>query len=162
MNPDETASVEIMAYSIMNILQISLIVLISLMLGFYFSDLSSVLFSMIIFVVLRIFGGGHHFNTMSACIIASILIVFVVPYIQVSTVLIILFSCYSFIIHLFFAPNKIIVNSLSDQTKMKIKIILCTLIVIGLVFQSSIMTIMFLIQSFFLIPYTSFIKKQYS
>lgn len=105
-NPQETGSVEVMQYALNLILNSLLIVIVSLLIGWFtgsFADTAIVLFS---FALLRFFSGGKHLKTAAACNVFSITLCSSLPHISyLFTDNLWLINIASLLLILAFAPN---------------------------------------------------------
>ncbi len=80
-NPNETASVEVMSYSLTNIIHSSTIILISLLISLPLNIFAETLLALFWFMCLRVLTGGFHFKSLNVCATFSIISVVLCPYI---------------------------------------------------------------------------------
>ena len=108
-NPEETASVAVMTFALVSILQhiitISLILLIGAATG-HFIDACIVNVS---FIVLRLFSGGFHFRSSALCILVSTVAMAPIPILApyVTPRLALVLTIASFVIAVIYAPTNV-------------------------------------------------------
>ncbi|MNC29135.1 putative regulator protein [compost metagenome] len=81
-NPQETSSIEVMQYALNIILNSLLIVIISLLIGWFTGSLPDTAIALVSFAALRFFSGGRHLKTAAACNIFSITLCSSLPHIS--------------------------------------------------------------------------------
>lgn len=105
-NPQETSSVEVMQYALNIILNSLLIVIISLLIGWFTGKLPGTALSLSCFAVLRFFSGGRHLKTAAACNLFSISLCSLLPHISyLIQDQLWIYTASSLILMLIFAPN---------------------------------------------------------
>jgi len=148
-NPDQTASIDIMKFSIIGIINNSITFVLILLIGSVGGHLYQTCIALLAFMVLRIFAGGFHFNSPITCIVVSTVTISVIPYLSslLNTPLIILFNLISVIITLVYAPSNIKKTRIS-QSRCKIyKAIAVLLVSSNFLFLSPSISLSFLIQN---------------
>jgi accessory gene regulator B len=71
INPEETASVEVMKYALYGIIHNLLVIITSLLIGIILGNLIDTLIASFSFMALRLFSGGLHFKSSLVCLIFS-------------------------------------------------------------------------------------------
>lgn len=79
-NPKETASVEVMAYALTNIVHSGTIILAALLLGSSVHHLVQTTVALLWFMGLRLLTGGYHFKSLHVCALFSISVVVGIPF----------------------------------------------------------------------------------
>lgn len=83
MNPERTASVAVMRFSLILLLNAFATLLLCLTIGFLSGKLLETVVVMAGFVVLRFFSGGFHLKSSDACVLFSTVLISVLPHIGV-------------------------------------------------------------------------------
>lgn len=70
-NPEDTASIEVLKYSLNLILNPAVIILISSIIGYAIGRLTEMYIVLISFALLRIFSGGYHLKSSGSCVLLT-------------------------------------------------------------------------------------------
>ncbi len=106
-NEAETASVDVMKFALIGILDLGIAGALTLLIGFATGALYGTLLSLASFFVLRLFSGGYHFKTAEACILFSTAALAAVPHIPVNSLWTVILTSVSCILVLLYAPSNI-------------------------------------------------------
>ena len=106
-NENETASVEVMKFSLILLFNMFFTILLSLILAALFGTVRETVLALFSFMLLRIFSGGFHFKTATACTVASVAIVVIVPLIPITDQIAFYLTLAALILVLKFAPSNI-------------------------------------------------------
>jgi len=79
-DPEHTASPAVLEYALTILLNTSLIVGVTLLIGWWTGKLASAAGALLAFASLRFFSGGFHFRSSAACSTASILLCVTIPF----------------------------------------------------------------------------------
>lgn len=105
-NPEETVSVEVMQYSLSIILNTLLTFIVTMSIGLVLNNFIETLIFYLSLSLLRIFSGGVHLKSATACNIVTILICSMTPYLfQLTGTTLWYITGLSLILMLLFAPN---------------------------------------------------------
>jgi accessory gene regulator B len=83
-NPEQTASVDVMKYALIGIINTVGTLLVSLLIGLITGKFIETILALSAFALLRFFSGGYHLKTPSSCIIVSSLIICSIPHIPLN------------------------------------------------------------------------------
>lgn len=149
-NEEETASIEVMAYSLNILLNTISIIILSLLLGYVFNIFIETLISLLSFAFLRAFSGGAHVKSSELCVVIStglmLSIAAVSNYLTVNSVYIM--GVISIAILFIFAPAKVRGQTRIPESLFPLLKILCVVIVgLNFIIMSEVLALSFLIQS---------------
>ncbi|QGQ94968.1 hypothetical protein EHS13_08775 [Paenibacillus psychroresistens] len=151
-NEENTASIDVMKYGLLILINGIIISVLSILLGFLFGKPTETLITMISFVMLRMVSGGYHFKTANQCIIISIILMITLPFIPINDKIEGVLIIVSFVIVLIKAPSSIEKQSrIPKQYYPLLKLIAALLIVTCYFIGSDTITKAFFIQSLLLI-----------
>ncbi|MGG1659462.1 accessory gene regulator ArgB-like protein [Brevibacillus sp. NRS-1366] len=105
MNPEETASIEVMKFSLIMIISTLVTLTTSLFLAFLFGVLFETITVLFTFALLRFFSGGFHFKSAELCITATVLGSVILPLISKYTHFSWLLTIISILLLLLFSPR---------------------------------------------------------
>jgi len=83
VNPQHSASVEVIAFAIRSLSNFIITTIVSLVIAYFLRQTTAVLLAMISFAVLRSITGGYHLKTSIGCVVATSLMVNLIPFIPV-------------------------------------------------------------------------------
>lgn len=150
-NPSETASVEVMRYSLNIILNTVSIILLCVTIGYSLDIFYQTLLVMISFAVLRSFSGGYHIKSSEWCIAISTGMIISLSYISKYfdiTDLIIICNTISILLVYLFAPAKIYKQTrIPKKYYPLLKILSIILVGLNFYFMSSALALSYLVQS---------------
>ncbi|MEK3836967.1 MULTISPECIES: accessory gene regulator ArgB-like protein [unclassified Paenibacillus] len=159
-NPEETGSIEVLQYSLNIILNTFLIITCSLFFGWLLNNTAATLLFFASFSVLRIFSGGFHLRTATACNIVTTLLCVLTPYFFILTgsFLLMAFNMISFIIMCFFAPNPDKNARIPYHWFPHLKVISIFLVACNFFIGSSVLGLAFFVQSLTVLPWKRRLK----
>lgn len=153
MNPEETASIDVMRFSItifLNLLvTIGFISLVSIILGTF----QEVMICMLAFMTFRFFTGGIHLKTAELCIIVSGLLIIFTPFIghYVRTEIL---TYINLILTFIFAPSNLDQTIRVDKSlHIVYKIIATCLCIVAIMLNNHLITVAMFVQCLLFIPY---------
>ncbi|WP_158602275.1 accessory gene regulator B family protein [Cohnella endophytica] len=148
LEPNQTASVEVMKFSIEALLNNLITLVLVLVLAICTDSVFLALMGLIAFSVLRFFSGGYHFKNSITCSIVSTIIIFVSTQIELSHNYFVLLSVISLIIVLIYAPANIANHARIDSKYFPLLKIVATIIVLSsVIIVSSTVTLAVFFQS---------------
>lgn len=148
INPDETASVEVMKFSLSLLINLMAITTLSLAIGALTGKFSETLLVLVSIAILRQVSGGIHLKTSEACVIFSTLAVVAIPHLPINEKWCIILTIVSAVLVLIFAPSRI-----EEQTRIPrkywplLKIIAFLIVSSNFLLQSGILACAFFLQS---------------
>ncbi|MDT9725411.1 accessory regulator AgrB [Xylanibacillus composti] len=152
INPEETASVEVMKFGLAVLLNGSFILIISLLIGLGTGQFVGTLHVLAALALLRSVSGGYHLPTSEWCILISTAIITIIPHLPINSQWCILLTSSSLVLVLLFAPSKI-----ENQTRIPrkyfplLKVIATLMVASNFLFMSSAIAAAFFVQSVLLI-----------
>lgn len=145
---------EVLTYAFANILNIVLVTVASITIGFISARPIDTIVSLLAFGLIRHFSGGLHMKTMDLCFIVSTLIIVVPPHVMLSANAVLGITAVGLICYILFAPNVTeYLNSTKDR-KLRNKLISVVLVGANLYVQSSTLALVYLIQALLIMPYS--------
>lgn len=150
-NPEETKSVEVMAFSISILINFFSVLTASMIIGYLFGKLEDTLESFFSLFILRSFSGGLHAKTLVGCFAASTIIFISSPFIPINENNIIILNIISLILVLMFAPNSNERNNIPENWHPFLKVISCIIVISNFFIGSAVIAVTFFIQSLLLI-----------
>lgn len=145
---------EVLTYALANILNIFLVTITTITIGYISGRPIDTIVSLLAFGAIRHFSGGLHMKTMDLCFVVSTLIIVIPPHITLSTNVLLGISTFSLIIFMKFAPNVTEDLSSSKDYRLRNKLISVGLVGANLYIQSSSLTLVYLAQALLIIPYS--------
>lgn len=154
INPEQTASVEVMSFALQGILQNSLAIITAFLVGVILSKPWETVLAVISFMGLRFVSGGQHFKSALLCFLSSTAIFIVVPLLSFNDMTLIILNCINLVIVYLFAPSDIREHMrLPDKYFIVFKMISLVIVAINFMFLTPIVTIAFFVQAVTLIPF---------
>ena len=151
-NPDETASVEVMKFSLAIILNFLAVTVLSLLISSIFHTAKGTAIAMIGFALLRAVSGGVHLPASEWCIAVSTLIFVTISHLPITEIWCIILTVASLGLVLLFAPSRIEKQSRIPKTYYPaLKAASGFIVALNFVFMSSDLAAAFFIQSLLLI-----------
>lgn len=151
-NPDETASVEVMKFSLSIILNFAIVTVLSLLIAALFKTAGATLLAMIGFAALRAVSGGVHLPVSEWCIAVSVFIFVTIPHLPINDTWCIILSIASIGLVLLFAPSRIENQSRIPKSYYPLlKLVSVLLVALNFWFMSGVLAATFFIQSLLLI-----------
>lgn len=151
-NPDDTASIDVLKYGLILVINFMLILLLTVIAGLCLGNLPDVLTSFVAFVLLRSVSGGAHLNSALGCVFVSTGIAVLPSFIHLQAFQlhsVILLSCLLIIIY---APSRLEQYSNFPQHLYPVlKWASLMIVSANLFIQSDLLAVTFLIQSLTLI-----------
>lgn len=151
-DPEGPTSIEVMEYALGVIFNLIFTVLLSCLIGWMTGQLKDTMIAVIGFGALRYFSGGVHMRSLTACTIVSAAIFSIVPYIAISSSLVVIFTGIATIIMILFSPNTCegaINPTLPNST---LKAVSVLIVLTNFYLQSSTLVSVFLIQAMLILP----------
>lgn len=152
INPEETASVEVMKFGLAVLLNGSFILILSLLIGIGTGQFVGTLQVLTALALLRSVSGGYHLPTSEWCIVASTAVITIIPHLPINSQWCILLTVSSLVLVLLFAPSKI-----ENQTRIPrkyfplLKVIAALMVISNFFIMSSTVAAAFFVQSVLLI-----------
>ncbi|NDI36773.1 accessory gene regulator B family protein [Chengkuizengella sediminis] len=152
VDPKNTASIEVMKFALVVLIDGFLVFSISLIISIILNQTVLTMLGLFSFVILRYITGGYHFKSALACSITSIIMVVLIPFISITGWMYELFAGLSILLILIFAPA-----NLEGRTRIPkkfypyLKLTAIVLVVSSYIIKSDPITLAFLIQSITLI-----------
>ncbi|MGK5512081.1 accessory gene regulator B family protein [Brevibacillus formosus] len=150
-NPEETSSVEAMQYPIAMTMNLLGVVLGCLVIGVMTGKLSETLTAFISFALLRRFSGGYHAKSLTVCVIISVAIFTVIPFIPLNATALWTIKSISCLLVLFLSPANCAQNEIRDSVKKWFRIISILLVIAHLFTDSTIIILSFFVQALLLV-----------
>ncbi len=107
INPEETASVEVMSYALQGILHNLITLITAIIVGSVLGQFWETLLAAACVAVLRWFSGGLHFKSALSCFLTSASVFIVIPLIEVSDQILLITNIVSLLLVAIFAPSNI-------------------------------------------------------
>ena len=151
-NPDHPASLEVLKFSIAAVLNVFGTIILSVTVAILLDHLWATVIAMVAFAALRGVSGGYHLNSSVGCLLITSAIANILPYIQLSDTIVVVFTVISMILALLFATNNI-----ENQTRIPkkyfplLRAVSVILIATNFIFQSDVVALAFLLQALSLI-----------
>ncbi|WEK54328.1 MAG: accessory gene regulator B family protein [Candidatus Cohnella colombiensis] len=154
-NPEHPASFEVLKYALASVINLVGTVLLAVLLAILLDHVVGTLVALVSFGMLRSVSGGYHMNSSVHCMIVTALAANAIPYIQLSSTVILIMTVVSVILAMLFAPSNIEKSSRIPARYYPLLKLIATLIISSnLLFNSSVAATCFLLQSSFLIPFS--------
>ena len=152
VNPEKTASVEVMAFALQGLIQNVLSVMLAIIIGLLVGKPWETIIAFASFMGLRVVSGGFHFKSALLCLIFSASIFIVVPFFTLSDSVLVLLNLLSLIIVTIFAPANVKEHLRLPEKQLKVfKFVSMVLVAANFVFLTSVVTVAFFAQSITLI-----------
>lgn len=152
-NPEHTSSIEVMAFSLILIVNTFAIIFCSLIVGWVTGKLPETAITLFAFAVLKFVSGGYHLKSSDMCILYSTLGMTILPHIPIYENWIIWMTAISFVLAAIYAPANMNKKArIPERYYPVLKVI--SLIIIGsnFIFNSDILAKVFLLQAVMLFP----------
>lgn len=155
LNPEETASVEVMSYAFQGILHNGITFLTALLFGLVYGSFWDILLATSALMALRMVSGGFHFKSALVCFIVSALVFIGIPFVDLKGTEVLIVNIVNLLIVLFFSPSNIAghIRYSSEKSVIVFKIISVLLVSINFFYLNSIVAVAFFVQACALIPY---------
>lgn len=148
INPDETASVEVMSFALQGILHNTITALTALVAAFLLGHFWETVLTIAFFMLLRTFSGGYHFKSALACFIVSASVFILIPLIEVSNTTLLVLNLISLVLVAIYAPSNIKEHIRFPEKFFPVFKILCIVLVsLNFFYLESLVTIAFFVQS---------------
>lgn len=152
-DPHHAASIEVLKFSLIIMLQGMLIVMVSLGIGWITEEFFATILTIIAFVVLRMVSGGIHLNSSLACTVVSVALMTILPHIHLNEEWNRLLMYGAVAITFLFAPSNIEGHSRIDKKYYPVlKLLSVGLISVNFIVLSPTITLAFFVQSVSLLP----------
>lgn len=155
LNPEETASVEVMSYAFQGILHNGITFLTALIFGLIYGNFWDTLLATFALMALRMVSGGFHFNSALVCFLVSAFVFIVIPFIKLEGVEVLVLNIINLILVLLFSPTNIAdhIRYSSDKSFIVFKMISVFLVSINFFYLNPIVSVAFFVQACSLIPF---------
>jgi|SRR5690625_219054 len=152
INPEETASVEVMKFSLSVLINFAAIVFLSLFISAFLGTFTSTLTALVALATLRAVSGGFHLPVSEYCVAASTALFLLIPYIPVNSKWCILLNIAACLLILIYAPSRIEQQSrIPEKYYPHLKIISLLIVCINFWVMSGVLAVTFFAQSLLLI-----------
>lgn len=151
-NPDETASIDVLKYSLNLIINPLAIISLSTTIGLLFGQLSEIYTILFSFALLRTFSGGRHLKSSDACIFLTTGLATVLSYVELQFLWNLCLTIASFILIMVYAPYSTHRTTLiPEKYNPLLKVISGAIVSINFFFFSSLLSVAFFLQALTLI-----------
>lgn len=151
-NPQYTASVDVLKYGLIIILNFCSTLLLCTIVGLLSGKLIEVFIGLLAFIILRSVSGGFHFRTALMCTIVSTLIFTILPFLTLSNLLFYIFMSVSCVLQLLFSPSRIKGKSnIPEKYYPALKVASLLIVSANFIINSDLVALIFLVQSLTLI-----------
>lgn len=160
INPEETASIEVMSYALQGILHNLITIVTALAVGSIFQQFWETFFAAICFTVLRLVSGGYHFKSALACFIVTASVFIAIPFVDVSHSVLLAMNVASLLLAAIYAPSNIKGHVRVEEKYFSVfKVISMGLIAINFIYLTPIITVTFFAQALSLITYPKEVRS---
>lgn len=160
INPEETASVEVMSYALQGILHNVVTVLAAVVVGSVFDQFWDTLLAAICIAMLRWVSGGFHFKSALACFLLSAAAFILIPMIHVSEPVLIILNVIALILVAIYAPSVAKEHIRVPEKFLHIyKVISIVIVMINFLYLAPIVTIAFFAQACTLLPFKEEVRS---
>ncbi|MBG9786589.1 accessory gene regulator ArgB-like protein [Brevibacillus laterosporus] len=147
------SSVPVLNYSISVTLNFLAILIITILIGYFFDRLAETMTALLSFVLLRAFSGGYHLKSLDGCVVVTVGIMVLIPYIPMASITTVVLTAISALLVLIQAPNNVYDEVRVPREKhLFFKIVSVLIVCSNFVFISPILSLSFFVQSILLIP----------
>lgn len=151
-NEEETASIEVMKYSLSLILNNLSVFACTALIGYFLGVLDKALIAYGSFALLRFFSGGYHHKSLDWCVVLSVMLFIGISFVPVSSTVAIVLTVLALILVGYLAPNNMRNTTISPRIIPYFKMVSCFIVALSLLFHSDVMTLAIFSQSVLLIP----------
>jgi accessory gene regulator B len=152
--PDHKASVAVLKYSLAIVLNTAFIILGTLLISFITGRTKETLILLIVFASIRQISGGIHLKSGMKCVLATTTTFTILSLMQLDLLYIHIFNVVSVILYLVYAPARIRrQNRIPRKYYPLLKILSVVVVSSGFLFQSTTLTMCFLVQGLTLISW---------
>lgn len=153
MNED-TASIAVMKYSLIIILNTFMTIILCLLIGILLGTLQDTIIVMFTIAIFRFFSGGYHFRTATGCVIVSTVIIVTIPFISIPGNISLYLTLASLLLTIIYAPSNIKHVARMPQKYFQIlKLISVLLVCLNFFISSQLIAVSFFIQGISLITW---------
>ena len=152
---DSAASVPVLKYALIIIMDFLLVTSLSLVLGAFTGKLAETAIGMLCFLVLRAISGGYHLNTSVGCVILSTSISVLIPHIPLTSTAANIIASTSVVLFIIFAPANLQNQSrIPSRLYPTLKVVSSVIVISSFFIKSDVITMAIFIQALSLIHYT--------
>lgn len=151
INPDETASVEVMSYSLGFLINFFSVIFLCMFVGWVDGLYLETATCLIAFGLLRTFSGGFHFKSLTLCVVFTTVVLSILPAIAQYVSQLILINLISSVLVIVFAPSGKKKSRLSPRLRMVLKCVSFLIVCSNFIIDSKVIALAFLVQSILLI-----------
>lgn len=153
-NEEQTASVAVMKYALIGVINTATIIFVSIAIGIIFNKFPQTALSLFAFALLRFFSGGYHLKSPLNCILVSTSTMSLIPHIPISNSLIMYLTLASAILVAIFAPSNIRgIARLPEKYFPLLKFLSLAIVACNFVIASPILALAFFLQAATLIQF---------
>ncbi|MGO4549363.1 accessory gene regulator ArgB-like protein [Paenibacillus sp. 2TAB23] len=152
-DPHGETSVPVMAYAIGVYLNFFITLALTLTAGLITGEFVATLISFISFCVLRMFSGGFHLISLTACTLVSAILLSLIPHIALSSTFVLLSTLLTIVIFVIFAPNMSEETNINPKHYPKMKVVSMCIVASNLFFASDVLALSFLLQGLLILPF---------
>jgi len=154
-NPDQTASVAVLQFALIGILNSLLVFIIIIVIGAISGHLQDSVIASVFFVTVHFFSGGHHFKSALICTIFSSSMIILSYSFPIKDNLLIGITIFTILILLIFAPSNIENHArISKNYFPLLKMISVCIVMINLFLLNSAVGLALFFQALLVIPYS--------
>ncbi|QDX94709.1 accessory regulator AgrB [Brevibacillus laterosporus] len=150
--PEESASEEVLAYSLAIQLNGIAIIVSSLIIGVITGKAIDTLIALVSFSLLRLVSGGWHAKTMTLCYWVSTTIISLIPHLQIDKSLLLYFNLITFLLVAIYAPKSKEENNIPLSALPYLKIVSVLIVGIGFYLENTVVSLALFVQALTLIP----------
>ncbi|MFC5530145.1 accessory gene regulator ArgB-like protein [Cohnella yongneupensis] len=160
VNPEETASVEVMSYALQGILHNAITFITAFLAGILFGHFVDTLIAVVCFMGLRFVSGGFHFKSALACFLFSATIFIGIPFLDLNDHVLMIINGASLVLAALFAPSNIKEHiRVSERYFPVFKLLSVLLVTINFIYLMPVVTLAFFAQAASLIPFKKEVKS---
>ncbi|QJD87642.1 accessory gene regulator B family protein [Cohnella herbarum] len=160
-NPDQTASIAVLQFALIGILNSLLIFIIIIFIGAISGHLWDSFLASLFFVFLHFFSGGHHFKSALMCTIFSSCVIIVSFSVPINNDVLLAITIFTILILFVFAPSNIENHARIPKSYFPVlKMISIIIVIANLFLLNSAVALALLFQSLLVIPYSKLMLKR--
>nr|WP_275444547.1 accessory gene regulator B family protein [Paenibacillus sp. ACRRX] len=153
INNGSNVSNEILCYAISNILNIVLVSVVSLTIGFITGTLIETLIALVAFAAIKHYSGGVHMASMDRCFVLSTIIITVPPHVVMTNKIVLIITLVSIVAYTLYAPNYT-EQLVRPFNKRRNRLISIVIVGANLYLQSSTLALIYFVQGLMIVPYS--------
>jgi accessory gene regulator B len=152
-NELETTSIPIMKYSLIIIFNTLFTIILCLMIGATLGKFQETIITLVSYISLRFFSGGHHFKSAMVCTVVSTAIIVIIPLINITNETVFILTILTVLLVGFFAPSNIRgVARMPEKYFPLLKVVSLLIVCTNLFLSNHQLALAFFVQGISLIP----------